>query len=115
MWVVFEAIIALYNILNFIPWCVYLNGIFHKDAMFPCVRAQSLPWCLTICNPMDGGLPGCSVQGILQARICEWVAMPSSRGSSWSRDQTRIACVSYVVGGIFLTPEPLGKSIISLA
>ena len=36
-WVDFEAIIALYNILNFIPWCVYLNGIFHKDAMFPCV------------------------------------------------------------------------------
>ena len=26
--------------------------------------------------------------GILQARILEWVAMPSSRGSSWPRDQT---------------------------
>ena len=31
--------------------------------------------------------------GIVQARMLEWVAMPSSRGSSWSRDQT---CISYV-------------------
>ena len=29
-----------------------------------------------------------SVHGILQARILEWVAMPSSRGSSQPRDQT---------------------------
>jgi len=31
---------------------------------------------------MDGGLPGSSVRGILQARILEWVAIPFSRGSS---------------------------------
>ena len=37
--------------------------------------------------------------GILQARILEWVAMPSSRGSSQPRDQTQ---VSYIAGG-FLT------------
>ena len=30
-----------------------------------------------------------SLQGILQARILECVAMPSSRGSSWPRDRTR--------------------------
>ena len=42
-------------------------------------------------------LPGSSVHGILQARILEWVAMPSSsRESSWSRDQTRIFCVSCI-------------------
>ena len=46
--------------------------------------------CLTLCDPMDCNSvpPGPSVHGILQARILEWVAMPSSRGSSWSRDQT---------------------------
>ena len=33
-------------------------------------------------------LPGSSVHGILQARILRWVAMPSARGSSWSRDWT---------------------------
>ena len=33
--------------------------------------------CLTLCNPMDCSLPGSSVHGILQARILEWVAIPS--------------------------------------
>ena len=33
-----------------------------------------------LCNPMDYSLPGYSVHAILQARILEWVAMPSSRG-----------------------------------
>ena len=29
--------------------------------------------CLTLCNPMDCSPPGCSVHGILQTRILEWV------------------------------------------
>ena len=33
--------------------------------------------CLTLCNPMDCSLPGVSVHVILQARVLEWVAMPS--------------------------------------
>ena len=37
---------------------------------------------LTLCNPMDYRPPGSPVLGILQARRLEWVAMPSSRGSS---------------------------------
>ena len=37
---------------------------------------------------MDCNLPCSPVHGILQARILEWVAMPSSRESSWPRDQT---------------------------
>ena len=36
--------------------------------------------CLTLCNPVDCSPPGSSVQGIVQARILVWVAMPSSRG-----------------------------------
>ena len=36
--------------------------------------------------------------GILQARILEWVAMPSSRGSSWPRDRTQVSCIA---GGFF--------------
>ena len=53
--------------------------------------------CLTLCNPIDCSLPGSSVHGIFQARILEWVAMPSSRGSSQPRDLTcisRISCIS---------------------
>ena len=36
----------------------------------------------TLCDAMDYSPLGCSVLGILQARILEWVAMPFSRGSS---------------------------------
>ena len=43
---------------------------------------------LTLCDPMDYNLPGSSVHGIFQARILEWVAISSSRGSSWPRDWT---------------------------
>ena len=42
--------------------------------------------CLALWDPMDCSPPGSSVRGILQARILEWVAMPSSRGSSWPRE-----------------------------
>ena len=50
--------------------------------------------CLTLCNPMDWSPPGSSVHGILQARILEWVAIPFSRGSSWSRDWTQVSCIA---------------------
>ena len=56
----------------------------------------SLQLCLTLCNPMDCSLPGSSVHEILQARIVEWVAMPSSRGSSQSRDPTHASYVSCI-------------------
>ena len=46
------------------------------------MHAKSLQLCPTLCDPMDCSPPGASVYGILQARILEWVAMPSSRGSS---------------------------------
>ena len=46
--------------------------------------------CLTLGDPMDCSLPGSSVQGILQARILEWVAISFSRGSSQPREQTWI-------------------------
>ena len=62
------------------------------------MHAQSY---LTLCNPMDCSPPGSSVHGILQARLLEWVAMPSSRGSSQSRDQTHISHVSARAGGFF--------------
>jgi len=39
---------------------------------------------------MDCSLPGSSVHGLLQARILEWVALPSSRGSFLPRDRTLI-------------------------
>ena len=48
----------------------------------------------SFCNPMDCSLLGSSVQKIFQVRILRWVAISSSRGSSWPRDQTlhRLHC-----------------------
>ena len=57
------------------------------------LHAKSLHSPLTLCNLMDCNLPGPSVLRILQARILEWIFMPSSRGSSWPRDQTCVSCV----------------------
>ena len=45
-----------------------------------CVCVKSLQSCLTLCIHMDHSFPGFHVHGILQARILEWVAVPSSRG-----------------------------------
>ena len=42
----------------------------------------------TLCDPLDCSPPGSSVHGILQARILQWVAMPSSKGSFQPRDWT---------------------------
>ena len=71
----------------------------------PALGTQSLsPWttsvslvaqsCPTLCDPMDCSPPGSSVCGILQARILEWVAMPSSRGSSQPSNRTRVSCIA---------------------
>ena len=64
---------------------------------------------------MGHTLPGSSVRGILQARILEWVAMPSSRGSSWPRDQTYVSHVylHWQVGSLPLAPT--GKPILGHA
>ena len=53
--------------------------------------AKSLQLYPTLCDPTDYSPAGSSVHGILQVRALEWVAMPSSRGSSRPRDQ---ACLS---------------------
>ena len=67
---------------------------------------QSRP---TLNNPMDCSLPGSPVHGILQARILEWVAMPSSGGSSQPRDQTCISLVSCFGRDVLLSLTPPGQ------
>ena len=63
--------------------------------------------CPTLCDLVDCSLPGSSVQGILQVRRLEWVAIPFSRGSSWPRDWTR---VSRYNAADALPSEPPGNS-----
>ena len=45
--------------------------------------------CLTLCDPIDCSSPDSSAHGILQTRVLEWVAMPSSKGSSQPRAEPR--------------------------
>ena len=61
--------------------------------------------CLTLCDPMDCSPPGSSVHGIFQERILEWVAMPSSRGSSQPRDRAQVSALWVDA----LPSEPPGK------
>ena len=51
-----------------------------------CVRLFATPWAISYQAPLS--------TGILQARVLEWVAMPSSRGSSRPRDGTHASYVS---------------------
>ena len=66
-------------------------------------------------NPMDHSLPGSSVHEILQARILEWVAMPSFRRSSQLRDQTHISCLLlWQLGSLPQVPPVKPRTTISL-
>ena len=60
-----------------------------------CVQVHSVAQsCLTLWDPTECSPPGSSVQGIFPARILEWVAISSSRGSSQPRGQTRVSCIA---------------------
>ena len=48
--------------------------------------------CLTLCNPTDCSHQPLLSMGILQQGILEWVATPSSRGSSQPRNWTQVSC-----------------------
>ena len=52
-------------------FCIFL-------AAAAATAAKSLQSCPTLCDPIDGSLPGAAVPGILQARILEWVAISFS-------------------------------------
>ena len=52
---------------------------------------------------------GFSVHEIFQARILEWAAMPSSRGSSWPRDWTHISYISCIGKQVLYHSRHLGS------
>ena len=72
----------------------------YKDAMCCAKLLQSCP---TLRNPMDHSPPGFSVHGILQAKMLEWVAMPSSRGSSNPGIESMSLMYPALAGGFFTT------------
>ena len=76
-----------------IPWVFTLLERVIETAW---VHVQSFHSCLTLCEPMWLQPPGSFVHGISQARILEWVAMLSSRGSSWPRNRTCVFHIFYI-------------------
>ena len=86
----------VYQLMN--EW---MNMVFTYKGMCVCMLSHfSHIW---LCNHVDCSLPSSSVHGILQARILEWIAMPSSRGCSQPRDQTCTSCLPALAGGLFTT------------
>ena len=56
------------------------------------VKVKVAQSCPTLCDPMD-----CTVHGILQSRLPQWVAILISRGSSQPRDRTTLQADSLPV------------------
>ena len=91
------------------PQC-WIHPAWRDVCELPCPSSPNPQWkkkakvllvaqsCLTLCEPMDCSLPASSIQGILQAKILEWVAFFCSRGSSWPRDWT---WVSWIAGRFY--------------
>ena len=67
-----------HSLLNVLYVCVL--------SCFSCVQFFETPWTVAYQAPLS--------MGILQARILEWVAMPSSRGSSQLKDQTQVSRIA---------------------
>ena len=74
--------------------------------------AKSLHWYPILCDPIDCSPPGSSIQGILQARILEWVAVPFSRGSSLPRKGMGICLLHWQAGSLPLVPS--GKAYLGI-
>ena len=77
LFLIFFSIMVYHRIVNMLYSC-------------GCVVATS---CLTFCDTMDCSPPGSSVRGVLLERILEWVAISFSRGSSRTKDRTRVSCI----------------------
>ena len=79
-----------------------------------CVYAKSLQLCLTLCDSMDYSPPGSTVRGILQARILEWVAMPSFRGiflnQGWNL--CLLCLLHWQVGSLPLVPPGVSIAVV---
>ena len=87
-----------------LPWASIPQGQSEEEKYWrsaqEALKGKVAQLCLTLCDPMD-----CTVHGILQARILEWVAFPFSRGSSQPRDQTQVS----LSAGRFFTSWATGE------
>ena len=71
---------------------VELGKLAETETLMPI--SEVVQSCPILFDPMDCSLPDSAVHGIFQARILEWAAMSSSRGSYQPRDQTQVYCIA---------------------
>ena len=93
---IFFPHIGYYRVLSRVPCAI--QYVLISYLFYICCAVLIAQSCLTLCNSKDYSPPGSSVHGILQARILERVAMPSSSQSSQPRHRTQ---VSHMAGGFF--------------
>ena len=75
--------------------------------------AKLLQSCPTLCDPIDGGPPGSSVHGILQARALEWVAISSSSAWKWKVKVKSLSHIRLLVTpwtAVYHAPPSMGFS-----
>ena len=75
-------------------WCNV--SVYVYAQLLSCVQLLATPWTVALQAPLSGSL---------QARMLEWVAIFSSRESSWPRDQTCISCIGRQVLYYWATGE----------
>ena len=105
-WISFPS--GHYRVLNRFP-VLYSRFSLVIYFIHACMEAKGLQSCPALCDPMDCSPQGSSVHWIFQARTLEWVATPSSRGSSLPRDQICIAYASCIGRQVLYQQHHLGN------
>ena len=96
-----------FSILKLIwPLRFWIRTFTHEKGKVKVLVAQL---CVTVCDPMDYSIAGCSIRGILQARILELVAISFFRGPSWPRYWTQVYCTAGRFFTIWASREALYK------
>ena len=75
--------------------------------------AKSLQSCLTLCDPIDGSLPGSPIPGILQANTLEWVAISFSHAWKWKvkvKSPSRVRLLATPCTAAHQAPPSMGFS-----
>ena len=91
------------------PWTVWEGYETRITSKWKKVKVESPSHVQLFATPWTTSLPGSSLHGILQARVLEWVAISFSRGSSQSRDQTRVSRIPGRRFNLWATREAPGN------
>ena len=109
--------VALFGLILFdsvlpVPECPFPSSGLGNHAA-AAAAAKSLQSCPTLCDPIDGSLPGSPVPGILQARTLEWVAISFSNVWKWKVNVKSLSRVWLLVtswSAAYRAPPSMGFS-----